>query len=84
MSDTPKTFEESIGVTQPVIFVGVSRQEALGFHHVTLIQEDENGVRLLETHLHGASVSVQMVNGTLMVFVKTQGKFLKPESMLLT
>ena len=73
MSDSTKTFKESVGVTQPVILVGVDRQEAPEFHHVVLVREDADGVQVSETHQHGGEVSVQMMNGTLKVFVKDKG-----------
>ena len=73
MINPTKTVKESVGVTQPVILIGVDRQEAPEFHHVVLVREDVLGVQVSETHLHGGSVSVQMMNGTLKVFVKDKG-----------
>jgi len=64
-----KTHEESASTTQPVIWVGVDRQEAKGFHKVVLIRESKGGLNASETHVDG-EVSVQMVNGELRVFVK--------------
>jgi hypothetical protein len=65
-----KSFEEAQEISQPVIYVGVEKQEARGFHKVVLIHEDINGIQTSENHLSG-EVSVQMVNDTLKVFVKS-------------
>mgnify|MGYP001474483969 FL=1 len=65
-----KPFEETQRITQPVIYVGVERQEAKGFNKVVLIQEDKDGIQTTEHHMTGA-VSVQMVNGVLKVYVKS-------------
>ena len=65
-----KSFEEATEITQPVIYVGVNRQEAKGFNKVVLIHENKDGLQTSEHHLAG-DVSVQMVNGVLKVFVKT-------------
>lgn len=70
MSQKAKSFEEAQEITQPVIYVGVDRQEARGFHKVVLIHEDNNGLQTSESHLSG-DISVQMVNGVLKVFVKS-------------
>ena len=70
MSDPIKSFEEAQETTQPVIYVGVDRQEAKGFNKVVLIHEDKDGLQTTEHHMMG-DVSVQMVNGVLKVFVKT-------------
>jgi hypothetical protein len=69
MSDPIKSFEEAQEITQPVIYVGVDRQEAKGFNKVVLIHEDKDGVQTTEHHMTG-DVSVQMVNGVLKVYVK--------------
>jgi hypothetical protein len=69
MSDPIKSFEEAIEITQPVIYVGVDRQEAKGFNKVVLIHEDKDGLQTTEHHMTG-DVSVQMVNGVLKVYVK--------------
>ena len=66
-----KSFEEAQSITQPVIYVGVDRQEAKGFNKVVLIQENADGLQTSEIHVSG-EVSVQMVNGVLKVYVKTQ------------
>ena len=66
MSDVIKPFEEAQRITQPVIYVGVNRQEARGFHKVILIHEDKGSTS--EHHFTG-EVSVQMVNGVLKIFV---------------
>lgn len=63
-----KTHKESASITQPVIWVGVDRQEAKGFHKVVLISESQDGLNESEIHFEG-EVSVQMVNGELRVFV---------------
>lgn len=68
MSDKVKSFEESQSITQPVIYVGTERQEAKGFHKAVLIHEDKDGLQTSENHLRG-SVSIQMVNGVLNVYV---------------
>lgn len=65
-----KSFEESQSITQPVIYVGVDRQEAKGFNKVVLIQENKDGLITFENHITG-EVSIQMVNGVLKVYVKT-------------
>jgi hypothetical protein len=64
-----KSFEEAQSTTQPVIYVGVERQEAKGFNKVVLIQENKEGLQTTEHHMTG-DVSVQMVNGVLKVYVK--------------
>ena len=64
-----KSFEEAQSITQPVIYVGVERQEAKGFNKVVLIQENKDGLQTSENHVSG-EVSVQMVNGVLKVYVK--------------
>ena len=69
MSDTTKSFEEAQRITQPVIYIGVERQEAKGFNKVVLIQEDKDGLQTFENHVSG-EVSVQMVNGVLKIYVK--------------
>jgi hypothetical protein len=66
MSDEVKPFEEAQETTQPVIYVGVDRQEARGFHKVILIHEEKESTS--EHHFTG-EVSVQMVNGVLKIFV---------------
>lgn len=70
MSGKLKSFEEVQSTTQPVIYVGVDRQEAKGFNKVVLIQEDKQGLQTIEHHMTG-DVSVQMVNGVLKVYVKS-------------
>lgn len=70
MSGEVRSFEESQRTTQPVIYVGVERQEAKGFNKVVLIQEDKQGLQTTEHHMTG-DVSVQMVNGVLKVYVKS-------------
>lgn len=70
MSDPIKSFEEAQEITQPVIYVGVDRQEAKGFNKVVLIQENKDGLQTTEHHITG-DVSVQMVNGVLKVYVKS-------------
>ena len=70
MSDKAKTFEEAQRITQPVIYMGVNRQEAKGFNKVILIQENADGLQTSENHVSG-DVSVQMVNGVLKVYVKS-------------
>ena len=65
-----KSFEEAVRTTQPVIYVGVERQEAKGFNKVVLIQENKEGLQTTEHHMTG-DVSVQMVNGVLKVYVKS-------------
>lgn len=65
-----KDFEEAQVLTQPVIYLGVNRQEVRGFNKVVLIREDKQGLQSLEHHLEG-EVSIQMVNGELKVFVKS-------------
>ena len=65
-----KSFEEAQSTTQPVIYVGVERQEAKGFNKVVLIQENKDGLQTFENHISG-DVSVQMVNGVLKVYVKS-------------
>jgi hypothetical protein len=56
--------------TQPVILLGVDEQEARGFNHIALISEDKNGVYTSEHRLSGV-ISVQMINDTLVIKVKT-------------
>lgn len=70
MSDKVKNFEEVIEVTQPIICVGVERQEAKGFNKVILIQENKDGLQTSENHVNG-EVSVQMVNNVLKIYVKS-------------
>ena len=70
MSKDIKTFEEAQSTTQPVIYVGVDRQEAKGFHKVVLIHENEDGLQTSENHQIG-EVSIQMTNGVLKVFVRS-------------
>jgi hypothetical protein len=70
MSDVIKPFEEAQRITQPVIYVGIERQEAKGFNKVVLIQENKEGIQTFENHISG-EVSVQMVNGVLKVYVKS-------------
>jgi hypothetical protein len=70
MSKDIKTFEEAQNTTQPVIYVGVDRQEAKGFHKVVLIHENEDGLQTSENHQSG-EVSIQMTNGVLKVFVRS-------------
>ena len=65
-----KSFEEVQSRTQPVIYVGVERQEAKGFNKVVLIQVNKDGIQTTEHHMTG-DVSVQMVNGVLKVYVKS-------------
>lgn len=65
-----KSFEEAQRTTQPVIYVGVDRQEAKGFNKVVLIHENEDGLQTSENHQSG-EVSIQMVNGVLKVFVRS-------------
>tara|TARA_B100001029_G_C15033195_1_gene438416 strand:- start:764 stop:970 length:207 start_codon:yes stop_codon:yes gene_type:complete len=65
-----KSFEEAQSITQPVIYVGVERQEAKGFNKVVLIQENKEGLQTTENHVSG-DVSVQMVNGVLRIYVKS-------------
>ena len=65
-----KSFEEAQSITQPVIYIGVERQEAKGFNKVVLIQENKDGLQTSENHVSG-EVSVQMVNGVLKVYVKS-------------
>tara|TARA_B100000035_G_C20614526_1_gene385435 strand:+ start:22 stop:216 length:195 start_codon:yes stop_codon:yes gene_type:complete len=55
--------------TYPVILVGVDKKESLGFQKLRVIQEDSEGLHVSELHLKGI-VSVQMINETLVVFVK--------------
>lgn len=71
MSKKTKSFEEAQRITQPVIYVGVERQEAKGFDKVILIQENSDGLQTSENHING-EISVQMMNGVLKVYVKTQ------------
>ena len=70
MSKDIKSFEEAQSTTQPVIYVGVDRQEAKGFHKVVLIHENEDGLQTSENHQIG-EVSIQMTNGVLKVFVRS-------------
>jgi len=70
MSDVIKSFEKVVRTTQPVIYVGVERQEAKGFNKVVLIQENKDGLITFENHITG-EVSIQMVNGVLKVYVKS-------------
>ena len=71
MSEKTKSFEEAQRITQPVIYVGVERQEAKGFDKIILIQENSDGLQTSENHING-EISVQMMNGVLKVYVKTQ------------
>ena len=70
MSSKAKSFEEAQSITQPIIYVGVDRQEAKGFNKVVLIHENKVGMNISETHLSG-DVSIQMINGALKVYVKS-------------
>lgn len=70
MSGKAKSFEEAQEVTQPVIYIGVERQEARGFQKAVLIHENSDGLQTSEHHLSG-EISVQMVNGVLKVYVKS-------------
>ena len=69
MSDPIKSFEEAQETTQPVIYVGVDRQEAKGFRKAVLIKENKDGVQTTEHHLSG-DISIQMINGELKVYVR--------------
>ncbi len=69
MSDKTNTFEEAQSITQPIIYVGVNRQEAKGFNKVVLIHENKDGLQTTEHHLTG-DISIEMVNGVLKVYVK--------------
>lgn len=71
MSKEVKKFEEATQTTQPVIYVGVERQEAKGFNKVVLIHENEDGLQTYENHQTG-DVSIQMDNGVLKVFVRNK------------
>jgi hypothetical protein len=70
MSDKVKSFEEAIETTQPIIYVGVDRQEAKGFRKAILIKENKDGLQTTEHHLSG-EISIQMINGELKVYVRT-------------
>ena len=70
MSENIKTFEEAQSITQPIIYVGVNRQEAKGFNRAVLIHENKDGLQTTEHHLTG-DISIQMINGVLKVYVKS-------------
>lgn len=57
--------------TYPVILVGVDKKESIGFQRLKVVQESRDGLHVSDLHLKGA-VSVQMVNDTLIVFVKEE------------
>mgnify|MGYP001357809201 CR=1 FL=1 len=59
-------------VTQPVILIGVDRQNAPDFKKLLLIVE-ENGVQVIENHYFGI-VSVEMRNDQLVVYVSNEKK----------
>ncbi len=58
--------------TQPVILIGVDRQEAPEFKKLSVIIE-EDGVRVIENHYFGI-VSVEMRNDQLLVYVSKEKK----------
>tara|TARA_B000000609_G_C24141364_1_gene331449 strand:- start:528 stop:731 length:204 start_codon:yes stop_codon:yes gene_type:complete len=59
--------------TQPVILIGVDRQEAPEFKKVALIVEEDE-VRVIENHYFGI-VSVEMRNDQLLVYVSKEKKY---------
>jgi len=58
--------------TQPVILIGVDRQEAPEFEKITVIVEDETGLKVIESHYNGI-VSVEMRNDRLLIYVSKKG-----------
>jgi len=58
--------------TQPVILIGVDRQEAPEFEKLTVIVEDETGLKVTESHYNGI-VSVEMRNDRLFIYVSKKG-----------
>ena len=58
--------------TQPVILIGVNRQEAPDFKKLVLIVE-EDGVQVIENHYFGI-VSIEMKNDQLVVYVSKEKK----------
>jgi hypothetical protein len=65
-------YKDSCIETQPVIYVGVERQEAKGFDSIKLILEDAKGLIYSESHIKGV-ISVRMVNNILEIYVKERG-----------
>ena len=68
-----KKNKEPHTTTQPVILIGVDRQDAPEFDKLTLIIEDESGLKVLENHYFGI-VSVEMRNNQLTVYVSKSKK----------
>jgi hypothetical protein len=54
--------------TQPVILIGVDRQEAPEFEKLSVIVEDETGLKVIENHYNGI-VSVEMRNDQLVIYI---------------
>lgn len=55
--------------TYPVILMGPDEKESLGFSFLKVLCSDGEGLRYSESHFKG-EISVQMVNDTLVVYVK--------------
>ena len=55
--------------TYPVILMGPEEKESLGFSFLKVICSDGEGFNYSESHFTG-EISVQMVNDTLIVYVK--------------
>jgi hypothetical protein len=51
-----------------VILIGVDRQEAPEFEKLSVIVEDETGLKVIENHYNGI-VSVEMRNDQLVIYI---------------
>ena len=57
--------------TYPVILVGADKKESIGFQRLKVVRESREGLHVSELYLKGI-VYVQMINDTLIVFVKEE------------
>lgn len=58
-------------ITYPVILLGVDRKEHLGFKELKVVCEGEGGEVVFTSYLDGV-ISLQMINDTLVVYVKKE------------
>ena len=61
--------DKNLENTYPVILMGPEEKESLGFSFLRVICSDGEGFNYSESHFKG-EISVQMVNDTLVVYVK--------------
>jgi hypothetical protein len=61
--------DKNLENTYPVILMGPEEKESLGFSSLRVICCDGGGANYSESHFKG-EISVQMVNDTLIVYVK--------------